>query len=155
MKFSSRQDIETPIDEVFAVLSDFESVERSAIRRGVEIRRSPDGTTPTEGMTWEATFLLRGKTRTVGICLERLDPPNGMSFAITSPSLSGGMKIELVALSPRRTRMLVAVELKPTTLTGRLLIQSMRLAKKKLDRQFKRRVADYARMVEDRFTRLA
>lgn len=155
MKFSSRQDIETPIDEVFGVLSDFESVERSAIRRGIEIRRGSDSAAPSEGMTWDATFLIRGRTRTVGICLERLDPPNGMTFAITSPSISGGMKVELVALSPRRTRMLVAVELKPTTLTGRLFIQSMKLTKKKLDRQFKRRVADYARMVEERFTRLA
>ncbi len=126
-------------------------MERSAIRRGVEIRRSCDDPAPSEGMRWEVTFRLRGRTRTAAIGLERFDPPGGMTFSIVSRTLLGGVEVELVALSPRRTRMLVAVEIRPANLTGRLFIQSLKLTRKKLDRQFKRRVADYARMIEDRF----
>ncbi|MEO1026387.1 MAG: SRPBCC family protein, partial [Pseudomonadota bacterium] len=52
--------------------------------------------------------------------------------------------VDLVALSKARTRMLVSLDLKPTTLSSRLMVQSLRLAKGSLNRRFKARVAQFA-----------
>ncbi|CAN0606010.1 unnamed protein product [Ectocarpus sp. 12 AP-2014] len=77
-----------------------------------------------------------------------IDPDTGFSIE----SRSGGVVcmgvIDLVALSTSRTRMFASLDLRPTTLSSRLLIQSMRLAKGSLSKKFKARVADFASRIE-------
>jgi hypothetical protein len=65
------------------------------------------------------------------------------------------MRVDLVALSPARTRLNVDLEITPRNLAGRLLIQSVKLAKGNLSKRFRLRVAEYAMDVEDRRTRIA
>lgn len=154
MQFSSKEDIDAPADEVFAMLSEFESFERAAIRRGIEVERLQDASAPAVGMAWHAAFVLRGKRREAQITLETYDRPNALRFGTTSQGLDGFLEVELVPLSPRRTRMAVVLNLKPRTLPGRLLIQSLRLAKSNLTKRFKLKVADYAKGLEDRHRRL-
>ena len=65
------------------------------------------------------------------------------------------MTLDLVALSQQRTRMAIVLNLKPKTLSARLLIQSMKLAKANLTKRFKLKVAAYAKSLEDRHRRTA
>lgn len=155
MQFSSKEDIDAPADEVFSMLCEFENVERSAIRRGIEVERLHDSKAPVVGMAWRALFVMRGKSRDALIRLETYDPPNTLRFTTVSQGLDGFLELELVPLSPRRTRMAVVLNLKPRTLPGRLLIQSLKLAKANLTKRFKLKVADYAKGLEDRHRRSA
>lgn len=155
MKFSSKEDIEAPIAIVFGMLSDFEVYERSAIRRGADVQRIGDHDVPHEGQSWAASFALRGKERTARVELTRYAPPTEMVFESTSGGLFTTLDLELVALAPKRTRISVDFEIKPRTLPARLFVQSMKLAKSNLTKRFKLRVAEYARDLEDRFTRTA
>lgn len=150
MQFSSKEDIEAPIDTVFEMLSEFETFERMAIRRGAEVQRRGAIAPPRVGMAWDASFVLRGKTRQVHIELTEYQPPNGMRFHSTTQGLETDTAIDLVSLSPRRTRMAIKVEMKPKSLSARLLLQSLRLAKKNLNKRFKLRVANFAKDMEDR-----
>ena len=63
MKVTAREDIEAPLDKVFTELCDFESIERQALRRGIEVRRTDTVAGLGEGMTWHARFRFRGKER--------------------------------------------------------------------------------------------
>ena len=96
MQFSSKEDIEAPIEQVFAVLTEFESYERSAIRRGVEVDRVNDIAPPRAGITWTACFSMRGKQRNVQIELATFDPPQAMTFEADSQGLEGVLELELV-----------------------------------------------------------
>jgi hypothetical protein len=78
-----------------------------------------------------------------------------IGFDGESPSLSGKGQIELLALSPRRTRLSVKVNLQAKTLSGRLLLQSLKLARSKINTRFKQRVAEFASLTEDRANRSA
>jgi hypothetical protein len=65
------------------------------------------------------------------------------------------MIVELVALSRGRTRLSVDLDLKPKSISARLLVQSLKLAKANLSKKFHLRIADYARDLEDRVKRTA
>lgn len=155
MRFVSKEDIEAPIAEVFAVIGEFESFERSAIRRGVEVQRMGDVAAPASGLAWDLKFDFRGKARDLHLTLSEYKPVTGMRLSAEGSGIEGGVEVELLALSPRRTRMVVVLELKPRTLTGRLLVQSLKLAKSKLTSRYKLRVAEFAKLTEERLNRTA
>ena len=153
MKFSAREDIEAPIDFVFEQVTDFQAFERSALRRGAEVQRVDALPEPVVGMAWDASFKLRGKMREVKMELTDIDPPNGLTLSSRSKTMGGDMVVDLVALSRARTRLNVALQLRPMNLASRLLVQSLRLARSNLTTRFQTRTAEFARELEDRFVR--
>ncbi|MGV6850486.1 MAG: SRPBCC family protein [Marinibacterium sp.] len=153
MKFSTKEDVEAPIDHVFSRLADFEAHERAAVRRGVEVRRVDTAKAPGVGMSWRAIFDLRGRQRDAEIVVSEFDMPNRVRFQSMSQGLSGDMIMDLVPLSRNRTRIAIEIDLKPKSMPARLLIQSLKITKKTLTKRFKLRVADYARNMEDGYAR--
>ncbi len=153
MKFSTKEDVEAPIEAVFDMLCDFESFERSAMRRGAEVQRVDTMSKPGVGMTWNAVFPLRGKRRELTIEMVTFDRPNEMVIDSMSQGLAGQMSFELMPLSRNTTRVLVALEIKPLNLSARLWVQSLKLAKATLSKKYKVRVAEYARSMEERHAR--
>ena len=145
MKFSSKEDIETPIDRVFEQLTNFEMFERAAIRRGVEIERERDTAQPVVGMAWKARFEMRGRSREARVELTHLDRPNTMRFDAIGKGVDGSFFIDLLPLSPRSTRISVVLDIEPKTLSARLLIQSMKLAKTNLTKRFRKKVREFAK----------
>lgn len=145
MKFSTREDIDAPIDRVYASVSDFAGIERLIRRRGVAIEREGSGGT---GTRWRAHFSWR--KRPYDVEAEVVDVDEGQGYAIESRAggVTGLTVVDLVALSQTRTRLLVSLELKPSTLSSRLLLQSLKLAKGRLSARFAERVAEFARRIE-------
>ncbi|WP_306005403.1 SRPBCC family protein [Aquicoccus porphyridii] len=151
MIFTTKEDIEAPLEHVFGVVSDFDRFERLALRRGAEVSRMDRLQQPGLGMMWHIAFQMRGKRREIQIELTEYDPSNRMVFESRSPNIGGHMIVDLVALSRLRTRLGLEIELKPLTLSTRLLVQSMKLAKGSLNKRFKVRVAEYAKATEDNY----
>ncbi|WP_324753816.1 SRPBCC family protein [Roseovarius sp. Pro17] len=155
MIFTTREDIEAPIDFVFAQISDFAGLERSILRRGAEVQRKVDRIPHAAGMVWDAAFDLRGKRREMEVTLVTFESPSAMCFEAASKSLNGDLSVDLVALSRGRTRLSMSGELKPQNLSARLLVQSLKLARGNMSKRFEMRVASYAKDIEDKYTRRA
>lgn len=155
MKFGTREDIEAPVDFVFEQMTDFQAIERAAMRRGAEVQRVDDMTVKGPGMAWDAMFELRGRKREVTLELAEYDPPNRLVISSRSPGLGGTVVFELVPLSRARTRVTMDVELEPTNLSAKLLVQSMKLARKSLMSRINERMAVYSTEIEQRFKRSA
>ncbi len=151
MKFSAREDIEAPIDYLFVQVSDFQSFERSALRRGADVQRVDKLTKIGVGMAWDASFKMRGRMRELQMELTDFDPPNCMVLSSRSTAMGGDMVVDLVALSRARTRLSVDIDLRPKNLSSRLLVQSLKLARSTLTKRFQLRVAGFARDLEDRY----
>ncbi|MEP2717972.1 SRPBCC family protein [Pseudophaeobacter sp.] len=155
MELASKEDVDAPLSEVFEAISDFASFERSALRRGIEVQRLGDDPTPQVGMAWDVRGEFRGKARQLRLELASYEPSSLIGLSAEAASLSGQSQIELLALSPRRTRISVKVKVQAKTLSGRLLLQSLKLARSKVNRRFKQRVAEFASLTEDRLSQSA
>lgn len=154
MNFSSKEDIDAPLEHVFEMMSDFEGFERAALRRGIEVQRADDLTAPGEGMAWDLSFMLRGKQREMRLTLVDYDAPQRMCFSGTSQGLDGTVDVDLVAMSRTRTRISIDIEMEANTLPARLLLQSLKLARNKMNKQFHVRMANYAAELEERYKRI-
>jgi hypothetical protein len=86
--------------------------------------------------------------------IEVFDGPSEIVIDTVAAGLDSLVKIELVALSPKRTRLSVSVEMSPKTLSARLLVQSLKLAKSSLTSRFDARVREFARSAEDQYRKV-
>lgn len=150
MKLSTREDIEAPLEHVFAALTDNDRWETAAMRRGADVTRADKLRVTGVGMAWRVKFDYRGKPRDLEIKLTEYEPLR-LVFAGSSVALDGVLTLDLMALAPRRTRVIVATEIKPRTLGARLVLQSLKLAKAKLMRRFEDRVARIAGDIGERY----
>ena len=130
-------------------------LERSALRRGIELQRTGD--LPIRETAWPGTckFSFRGKPREIQLTMASYAPPSGMALDGSGSGVDGRMEVELLALSPQRTRMSVAAQAVAHQPDRALLVQSLKLARSNLNRRFKLRLADYARITEERLSRTA
>jgi hypothetical protein len=67
--------------------------------------------------------------------------------------VEGAFTIDLLDLAANRTRIEVHLVAKPKTLAARIYVQTLKLARKKLESSFAKRVAQFAVDLEDRYRR--
>ena len=151
MHLSSRTDIAAPLSFVFASLADFEGWERAALRRGADVARTDKLRSTAPGMAWQTRFRFRGKDRDLAVKLAEFEVDSRMSFVAQSRMMEANGAVEVVSLAPNRTRLVVRVDVKPLTLGARLVIQSAKLAKGKIQSKFNRRLAQFALELEQRY----
>ena len=151
MKFVARHDIDAPLEFVQKVLADFEGWERAAMRRGAEVSRTDKLRQAGPGMSWLTRFPYRSKERVINVQLLALDMAGHMAFIGSSASIEGDVKIDLLEMAAKRTRLHVGIEVKPRTLGARLFLQSLRLARSRVDKSFDARIAMLAADIETRY----
>ena len=149
MKFSTRQDLDAPIDQVFARATDFSRFERAARGRLKDVRRVSDGDGSGCGMAWEAGFTYRGKPREVSACVDRIEPVEALEVGGRSGGVQYAFTVDFVALSPHKSRIVVGLDLRPQTLPARLLVQSLKLGKSTLDKRFADAIRKFAHFVQE------
>lgn len=155
MQLTATEDLEAPIDRVFAELAEFEPLERQAMRRGIEVQRTGDHASPAPGMGWHVSFQFRGKAREADITLTEYTPRERIAFHSVSGGLEINTVLDFIALARGRTRINVAAELLPKTLSARLLVQSLKLAKGGIDKRFRHKISGLATDLETRLQRSA
>ena len=144
MKLSTREDIEAPIDTVYGAVTDFDGFERQLLRRGVDVTRDETQPTDVPGVKWNARFQWRGRAQDLNAELVSIEAQQGYAIESRTSGIVCMSVVDLVPLSKSRTRLFVSLDLRPTTLSSRLFVQSLKLAKGSLGRKFKARVAEFA-----------
>ena len=153
MKLAAKSDVEAPAPFVFAQLADFEGWVRAAMRRGAEVIRTDNLRSSAPGMTWDTMFNYRGKDRRATIRLDALSPTTHLALSGKAAPVDGVLTIDILDLGAKRTRIEVRLEVKPKTIAARIFVQSLRLARSRVERSFAQRVDQLAVELEDRFRR--
>lgn len=154
MKFSTRHDVDAPIDYVFARITDFDALERQAMRRGIGVARNDPAMPHGVGSTWDMEVPFRGKVRKLTGKISKLENPSYLEAQATSEGMDMTLDIELVALSRTRTRMVLGYDVRPKTLSARIILRSVKLAKNTMDRRFSRRIATFCDGLSNDFSKV-
>ena len=101
MRLSTRQDIDAPLDEAFAAISDFDYLERQILRRGIQIVRTDDLSTPGPGMAWRGDMTLRGQVYDVRCRLAEWTAPGPVPLGLRLLSLQPQSCCPYPARAPR------------------------------------------------------
>lgn len=145
MKFSTRCDVDLPAAALFDAAADFHQIERMLVRRGARVQRvDPAHGSP---MAWHLAFDWRGREREVDLAVTRFDRPELLEMRGRSDTFDLTLAATVVALSRSRSRLNLEVEAKPRTMKARLLLQTAKLSKGKIDRIFADRFHDYVASV--------
>ncbi|QCO56235.1 SRPBCC family protein [Pseudorhodobacter turbinis] len=155
MKLTAKEDIDAPIGFVNALLTDFDKWEGLARDRGAEAERLDSLTQPGAGMMWKLGFDFRGKRRAATLKLLSLMPEQEMTLECIAKPGNGVTKLEMTAIGETRTRLVISMEIKPNTLAARLFLQTLRLAKEKVNQRFKQQLIKVAAGIEDRYRKQA
>lgn len=153
MKLTAKTDLEVPAAAVFATLVDHPFWERDAVRNGAEVERLPGTPATGIGAAWSVRGQFRGKARKVQLTITELVENQRVVLALDGPTIEGSARFEVMVLSPRRSRLRVDVEFKPKTLSARLFINTMRLAKGRVQAKFESRLGKVGGRIKDRYER--
>jgi hypothetical protein len=148
MKLTAKSDLEAPAAFVYARLADHPAWEREALRRGAEIERPADMPQSGEGAGWRVRAPFRGKIRKILLTIELMVPDQLIRLGIDGQSMEGDAMVEITALSARRTRMKVTLEIKPKTLAARLFLNTLRLARTRVQARLDKRMGQLAARIE-------
>ncbi|MBO9402308.1 SRPBCC family protein [Shimia sp. R9_3] len=155
MELTGREDIDVPIEQAFIMLTDVEVYERSALRRGADVTRLDTLHHAGVGAEWQISFIFRGKAREVHLEMTGYDRPNEIAMKAKIGGLETDVKIELVALSRTKTRIQFWCGMRAKTLSSRLLLQSLKLARGNLTNRVSKRLAHMREDFEDRYAQSA
>ena len=147
MKFSTRHDLDRPAVALFDGLSDFPRIERILTRRGVAVARVDPAREPGVGLAWDVAFDWRERRRELRLDVTRFERPETLALAGRSEAFEIAVELTVIALSRGRSRLVAEIEVRPRTMRARLMLQTAKLGKPRLDRNFARRVAQLAEAV--------
>ena len=150
MKFRASTDIDAPINACFEALADFEHIARRARRAGVEVERTDTMTTPGPGMCWRVEGPFRGRMRRAEVELVDYDAPEKMLFHLSSSGIEADITLTLSRESGRRTVLESQVRVVPRNLASRVALQSVKLARPRINRGFRNALKKLASDVEAR-----
>lgn len=150
MKLTSKTDIDAPAEALFAAMTDLPWIERLAVRAGAEMVRADGGQGLTEGAAWNVRFRYRGRERLIESRVEAITPPRGLRLGGQSGGFGLLVEPVLIPLSRQTTRLALSVELHPRTFGARIMVQTLKIGKARLQMRLDQRLAAIARVLKDR-----
>lgn len=142
MKFSTRVDTNKSAERLFDNMSDFNRLEELLIERGANVTRISAGQETGQGLIWDISFEWRGKDRAIRMEVKRIDRPERISMGGYSDSLDITVNTTIIPLSSSRARMIYELEINPRNMRARLMLQTAKLGKARLDRRFDQRIRE-------------
>ncbi|WP_424965446.1 SRPBCC family protein [Dinoroseobacter sp. S375] len=150
MQFKASEVVTGPVEDVFAGLSDMAHYERMALENGIEVKRLDKLPRPGPGMRWQIPFRARGRDRIAEMTLVTLHAPQKMRFEGAVQGLQFEVDVLAEALDPNATEITVATKTRAKSITAKVLLQSMKLARDSLNKGYRQRVRKALRQLEDR-----
>lgn len=150
MKLNARKDVDMAAAELFAAISDFAYFERLALSQGVVVDRLAGEGRCAAGSVWRTRFLFRGRERTMTTRISEVETPRNLFLQGQSGNYDLFIAAHLAPLSRYETRLAVEFVVKPRSLAARMTIQTMRLARARIEARLSRKLGQFVDHVRTR-----
>lgn len=132
MRLVARTDVELTPEALFEALADVSYFERAARRQGAEVTRKDGGVHLAQGAVWAVRFPYRGRMREAISTLTSIERPRRLGFHTTTAAFEIATELLIAPMSRGTTRMALTMDIKPRTFGGRVILQTMRIGKARL-----------------------
>jgi hypothetical protein len=129
MKFKVSEDVDAPQAMVWARFTDFSGFEDDARKRGATLTRVGNWTDTALNVEWRGEVIIRGKSRPITAKVTQHVP---QEFCVIESRIGGMMchhEMSFMPISAAVTRVGLVLDLSANTLTARLLLQTLKLAR--------------------------
>lgn len=153
MKFKVSEDVDAPADLTWARFTDFSGIEAEALGRGAELARVGNWTDPTAGCGWRGSAKIRGRVRPVSAEITSLSGPEACVITTTVGGMEAVYEMTFLELRPNMTRVQVVLDLSANTLSARLALQTLKLARGRVMQRLQGLLARQGNLAEDDYRR--
>jgi carbon monoxide dehydrogenase subunit G len=148
VKFRVADDVEAPIDWVWEGFTDFAAIEADIRARDAELSRAGDWKEAALGVAWRGSVPVRGKVRTIEARISGFVPEEHLLVGSRVGGMDCTYEVVFAPLSAEVTRVSVTLELKASTLSARLLLQTLKIARRKVIQRLEGAVVRQGQAVE-------
>jgi len=135
MKIGTSRDFKRARGKVFDSFADPARMDAVFGEQGANLHREGQGG---PGTVWHMDVVSGGKTRPMAIALVDMDAPDVMRMRVTSEMLDADVAFVFADLPGGGSQVSADFDLAPRTLTARVAIQTLRLAKGKVEQRIER-----------------
>jgi uncharacterized membrane protein len=148
LKFKVSDDVEAPVERVWAGFTDFAAIESDIRAREADLVRVGDWKEAALGVAWRGSVPVRGKIRPIDARIAAFTPGERMMVESKVGGMSCSYEVTFAALSEQMTRVSVTLELKASTLSARLLLQTLKIARRKVIQRLEGAIVRQGQAVE-------
>lgn len=149
MKFRVSDDVEAPIDWVWEGFTDFGAIEADIRARDADLSRVGDWKEAALGVAWRGSVPVRGKVRAIDARIATFVPGEHLQVESQIGGMTCSYDVAFSALSEEITRVAITLELKASTLSARLLLQTLKIARRKVIQRLEAAVVRQGTAVEN------
>lgn len=153
MKFKVSEDVDAPADITWARFTDFSGIEADVVGRGTELSRVGNWTEATEGCSWRGSAKIRGRVRPVTSEISALEGPGRCEITTTIGGMEAVYEMTFLSLREDMTRVQVVLDLSANTLSARLALQTLKLARGRVMQRLQGLLARQGNLAEDDYRR--
>lgn len=135
MKIGASRDFKRARGKVFDSFADPAQMDKVFGEQGANLRREGPGG---PGTVWHLDVVSGGKTRPMVITLVDMEKSEAMRMRVTSEMVDADVAFAFADLPERGCQVSAEIDLAPRTLTARVAIQTLRLAKGKVEQKIQR-----------------
>lgn len=153
MKFKVSEDVDAPAALTFARFTDFSGVEAEAKGRGADLSRVGNWTDAAPGCAWRGTAKIRGRARPVASEIAAMDTDERCEIQTTVGGMEATYEMTFLSLREDMTRVQVVLDLSANTLSARLALQTLKLARGRVMQRLQGLLARQGNLAEDDYRR--
>lgn len=148
MRLKAIHQIKAPKDYVFERISDFDSFERYIHEIGGTADRTDDVAGIQPGMSWHISGTFRKKHREVDLTLDHFHPSDKIKYAVETENMNAAIFFELSDTAAGETELALFIDPEARNISARLVLQSVKLAKKTIEKRITSRIEAFGNRIE-------